>query len=291
MLHSIENQKYICKIESVGAEIRSLKCKSTGKEYIWQINPSIWGNSSPVLFPSIGNIKGNKLIYKGIAYAMTKHGIVRNNENLSFLQQTHNACSFSLKSSDETKKRYPFEFEFSVNYQLIDHKLLMTYKIQNRDKDVMFFSFGGHTAYVLPLENNVLSDYFIEFPNQTSLTAKTLGGSGLISDKIRKFSLNEHMLQLNETIFNQDALILANIDFDWVRLRKRGEEKGVIIRFKGFPNLALWSKPKANYICIEPWLGLPDGENESLELTEKKTYQKLESGASFEISIETEIES
>ncbi|AWH72945.1 hypothetical protein DCS32_01830 [Dokdonia sp. Dokd-P16] len=60
MLHTIQNENLICTITSKGAEIRSLINKETGEEYIWQIDPSVWGSSSPVLFPAIGNVKENK---------------------------------------------------------------------------------------------------------------------------------------------------------------------------------------------------------------------------------------
>ena len=76
MLYTLENQNFICLIESVGAEVRSLKKKETKEEYIWQINNTIWGSSAPVLFPSIGNIKSNKITYRVEEFAMPKHGIV-----------------------------------------------------------------------------------------------------------------------------------------------------------------------------------------------------------------------
>lgn len=291
MLHSIKNKELICTIDSKGAEIRSLKSIETGTEYIWQINPDIWGSSSPILFPSIGNIKQNKITHKGQEYAMPKHGIIRNNENLIFEQLSESECSFHLKGSDTTKSQYPFDFVFSVIYKLIDNRLLMSYYIENIDKKPMYFSCGGHTAYACPIdEHTALSDYVIDIPNQTELQADTLGESGLLSYRKINYSLKSNSLQLSDTIFNEDALIFANIDFDWVRLRKKSEIKGIIVRFSGYTNLALWAKPGADYICIEPWLGLPDREDESLELKGKTTYKKLEPSEQFSICIETEIE-
>lgn len=99
MLHTIENKILICTIDSNGAEIRSLKNKVTGEEYIWQINKSIWGSSSPILFPAIGKIKEGKVLYNGKEYIMPKHGIVRNNNLLSFEQHGVSSCSFILISS------------------------------------------------------------------------------------------------------------------------------------------------------------------------------------------------
>ena len=291
MLHTIKNEKLICTIESNGAEIRSLKNKETGEEYIWQINDSIWGSSSPVLFPAIGKIKDEKITFNGKDYAMPKHGIIRNNEELSFEQHSISKCVFTLKSSDKTLEQYPFKFSFSVEFTLIDNRLITNYIIENQDNVPMSFACGGHTAYACPLSENVkLSDYVIEFPSSTNLNSNTLGASGLLSKHKRKIEINECELSLSNTLFNDDALIFSEITFNWVRLRKKNDKKGIIVRFKDYPNLALWSKPKADYICIEPWLGLPDQEDESTDITKKTSYKTIEAGTKFSIAIETEIE-
>ena len=291
MLHFIENKNLICAIESNGAEIRSLKNKATGEEYIWQIDESIWGSSSPVLFPAIGKIKEGSVFFNGKAYAMPKHGIIRNNDGLSFEQHGISTCVFTLASSEKTLKQYPFKFLFSVHFELIGKRLLMTYSIENRDSVPMPFACGGHTAYVCPLnENTKLGDYVIEFPTKFALNSSTLGSSGLRSHQKRKIETDARALSLSNALFNEDALIFENIKCDWVRLRKKREKKGIVVRFKGYPHLAIWSKPFADYVCIEPWLGLPDGEDESTDLTQKSTYKTIEPDTKFSITIETEIE-
>lgn len=291
MLHTIENDNLICTIDSNGAEIRSLKDKTTGKEYIWQINTSIWGSSSPILFPAIGKIKADKIMYNNTDYAMTKHGIIRNNDTLSFQQNNISECTFTLNSSSETFKKYPYAFTFSVTFTLIEKRLIMNYTIKNRDITPMQFACGGHTAYACPLsENTKLSDYVIEFPTQFPLKSSTLGDNGLLSQHTRDIETNKGVLALSDTLFNDDALIFPNIECNWVRLRKKDNKKGVVVTFKGYPNLALWSKPKADYVCIEPWLGLPDSEDESVQITEKTTYKTIEPDTKFSIAIETEIE-
>jgi len=291
MLHTIENNNLICTIESNGAEIRSLKNKATGKEYIWQINESIWGSSSPVLFPAIGKIKDDQIVYNGKVYSMPKHGIIRNNDSLSFEQQSTSKCIFTLMSSEQTLKQYPFQFSFSVEFTLCENRLTMTYLIENRDSVPMHFACGGHTAYSCPLNDNLtLSDYVIEFPTEFDLKARTLGKSGLLSSNRREIESQEKTLQLSNTLFNEDALIFSDIKYDWIRLRKKNEKKGIVVRFKNYPNLALWSKPFADYVCIEPWFGLPDSEDESTDITLKSTYKTIEPNSKFSISIETEIE-
>lgn len=291
MLQTIENEQLICTIESVGAEIRSLKNKVTGEEYIWQIDVSVWGSSSPVLFPAIGKIKEDRIVYNGADFAMPKHGIIRNNEDLIFEKRGDSSCAFILTSSVKTLTQYPYKFTFSVEFSLIENRLIMNYVVENQDIVPISFACGGHTAYALPLnESTQLSDYVVEFPKDVELFASTLGESGLLSDRKRKIETNGKLLSLSETLFNEDALIFENVNYDWVRLRKKGEEKGVIVKFTDYPHLALWAKPGADYICVEPWLGLPDSENESTEITQKPTYRSIEPNTTFSIAIETEVE-
>ncbi|SCY02461.1 Galactose mutarotase [Nonlabens sp. Hel1_33_55] len=298
MLHTIQNDLLTCSVSSNGSEIRSLKKKETDKEYIWQIDESVWASSSPVLFPAIGKIKGDKITYNGKDYAMTKHGIIRHNDDMLFEQHSDSKCSFTLNSSPETLVKYPFMFSFTVVYELVSNQLKMTYHIKNKGDVPMYFSCGGHTAYACPLTNGKkLEDYVIEFPNGKSLKAVTLGDSGLLSDEIRKIPIENSALPLSKTLFDRDALIFVNVDYDWVRLRaclpdrqESGKNKGLMVKFEGYPNLALWSKPGADYVCIEPWLGLPDSEDESTEISEKSSYQSIAAGSQFSITITTIVE-
>ncbi len=291
MLHTIENDELICTIESVGAEIRSLKDKATGLEYIWQIDKSIWGSSSPVLFPAIGKIKSDRIVFKGENYGMTRHGIIRHNNTLSFEQLGDEKCSFTLISSKKTLQQYPYQFLFSVVYELNGNRLSMTYHIENRNSVPMHFACGGHTAYACALGDGIkLSDYVIEFPVQFNFIASTLGESGLLSQTKREIPNHEGLLVLSDTLFNKDALIFEDINFDWVRLRKKNLKKGIVVRFKGYSNLALWSKPAADYVCIEPWLGLPDSEDDSIDITQKSSYKSIAPNSKFSITIDTEVE-
>jgi galactose mutarotase-like enzyme len=112
----------------------------------------------------------------------------------------------------------------------------------------------------------------------------------LLTNQLRAFELQQNQLELSDTIFNEDALVFANINFKWVRLRKKNQAKGIKVVFKDYPHLALWSKPGADYVCIEPWLGLPDMEDESIDLLEKSTYKTIHPNEQFSIVIATEIE-
>ena len=123
MFHIITNELLTCSIIAKGAEIRSLKNNKTGQEYIWQIDPDVWRSSSPPLFPAIGTIKGDKIIYKDKEYPMPKHGIARDNDNFEFPTN----YDISLLIIDDLKELYPDVWALISNFQDAAMKGLVRY--------------------------------------------------------------------------------------------------------------------------------------------------------------------
>lgn len=288
MIHTIENDFLLCEVEATGAEIRSLKNKKTGQEYIWPMKPEIWASSSPVLFPAVGTVRESTVIHKGLPYALPKHGIIRNNANLEYRRLSKDHIVFSLRSSKDTKAIYPFPFLFEVDYKLIENRLQMRFVVGGTGAETLYFNVGGHTAYYCPLDSAKLSDYVIDIPTSQDLKAETIDPETmLLGYEQRPIELNNGSLVLGEDLFKRDALIFADVDFDRVRLRHKDADKGLEVHFRGFPHLALWAKPGADYVCIEPWLGLPDRVDAPLEISEKPNYQSLTAGQKMEFLIET----
>ena len=77
MIRKIENEYLSIEINEKGAELYSIKSKSTGIEYLWQGNPEFWGGRSTVLFPICGRLFGGKYTYNGVEYEMPIHGIAK----------------------------------------------------------------------------------------------------------------------------------------------------------------------------------------------------------------------
>ena len=51
--------------------------------------------------------------------------------------------------------------------------------------------------------------------------------------------------------------------------------------FEGFPFIAFWSKPKAPFICLEPWYGITDFEDTVGNLENKKGIEELDINDEF----------
>ena len=51
---------------------------------------------------------------------------------------------------------------------------------------------------------------------------------------------------------------------------REGNRTLLTMDFTGFPYLAIWSKPNAPFICIEPWYGIDDFTTHNGKLKEKR---------------------
>ena len=59
MRYVLENDILRVEVSSNGAELKSVKSKATGQEYMWQADPKYWGRTSPILFPFVGRLKND----------------------------------------------------------------------------------------------------------------------------------------------------------------------------------------------------------------------------------------
>lgn len=75
MIYTIKNDKTEVKINSLGAEVRSVI--HNGKQRAWQNETGEWSGCAILLFPFAGF---NRLIYNGIDFGIQKHGFCRNEE-------------------------------------------------------------------------------------------------------------------------------------------------------------------------------------------------------------------
>lgn len=271
MKKTIENDYLLIEVQEEGAELCSIYNKQNGREYMWDANPDIWGSYSPVLFPIVGRVKDFKYRFQNKEYEIPQHGIVRRNFNCFFSKHTDNSVAVSLKSDEKTKEHYPFDFEFEIEYQLNQDEITVQFKVKNTGYDKMYFSLGGHPAFACPIvEDESLEDYYIEFSENEILDRWPITDQGTISKHPVPYLKEEKRIGLTKDLFDEDALVFKNMKSDKVSLKSFKSNVGIEVEMKDFPYLGLWSKPKANFVCIEPWQGIADSEDFNGELTEKE---------------------
>jgi galactose mutarotase-like enzyme len=280
---TISNSKLTATINHKGAELISLQKTQTHQEYIWNGNLEYWGKHSPILFPIVGALKNDSYIYNNQSYPLSRHGFARD-MNFELVSQNESLVIFSLKSNETTKEIFPFDFELQLIYQLNDWELTLTYKIINRDSERMYYSIGGHPAFVLP---NDFKNYSLQFEPEEKLISYELVND-LLSDKTKNIELNDNELPLTYSLFENDALIFKQLQSNQIQLLENNVPF-LNFKFDDFPNFGIWTKINAKFICLEPWIGYSDVWNTNGKLAEKEGIQALDSNASKEYTFSIEI--
>jgi galactose mutarotase-like enzyme len=277
----IQNSGFLATINSKGAELISMQSKTTNREYIWDGNPDFWGKHSPVLFPIVGTLKDNFYVHENMKYELSRHGFARDLD-FEIVQKSENKVNFSLKASEFTKTKFPFDFELQISYTLDYSELKIVYTIINHGNHKMPYSIGAHPAFALP-EN--FENYTLEFEKQENLDCFVLENDLIASSY--PILLNEKKMPLAYSIFEKDALIFKKIDSKKITILENNLPL-ISIKFDDFKNLGIWTKTDAKFICIEPWLGYSDTTTASGSIFEKEGILILESkqNDSFEFSIE-----
>lgn len=291
MKHKIKSTLFEISINEIGAEICSFKSKKTGQEYIWQADPKVWGSSAPVLFPIIGALKEGKYQYEGNWYELPKHGLIRYNKNLLVEEHKRDRIRFVLSSDNNTREIYPFDFQFRIQFSISDSVLTVSHQIINLDNQPMYFSLGAHPAFCCPLiEGEEYEDYELHFEN--SEFAEILipdVKNGLITNKTELLLDNSNIIQLSKNTFNNDALIFKNLKSNSISLNHKSKGQILSVDISEFPYLGIWAKPGADFVCIEPWIGIADSVDHNQQLKDKTGCVKLDPNQIFSASYSIEV--
>lgn len=279
---TIKNNILQVSINEVGAELCSIKSLNSNTEYIWNGNPDVWAAHAPNLFPVIGCLKDDAFLYKGQEYSCPKHGFIRKNKNVTLLESTSTSLTFGLKYDEEYLRIYPFKFEFIISFILEGNKLLAKHKIINHGGDEMLFSLGGHPGFICPIhEGENYDDYYLEFNKPETAQSWRVLKNGLIGKETIPVFDEPTKIKLHPHIFDDDALVFKNLNSSKVSLKSRKSKHVISMDFEGFSHLGIWAKPNANFVCIEPWIGIADSVDTDRNFETKEGLIRLQANKSF----------
>lgn len=268
---TIKSEVLTVVISTMGAELQSVKYD--GKERIWQGDPAFWSGRAPILFPVCGSLRDKKYVYGGKEYSLPQHGFARHSE-FNIESVSKNKATFSLKSSEETKSCYPFDFTLFVIYEVVKNRLEVTYKIQNDGNAGMWAFIGSHESYLTDMP---LSAYDLVFEKAERFLSR-ICEDALVSDKYDDFGSGK-ILQINEELFKRFTAVFTGINSRKVTLRKNGTPIATL-SFDA-ENLLMWTMKGSNYICLEPWLNYPDPTDSDYDILKKPGIMIIEAGKSY----------
>lgn len=282
-LFQISNDRITLQVDSFGAEIKSLKSVPDNKEFMWHGDPAYWGRTSPVLFPVVGGLKGGVYRVDGREYPMGQHGFARDME-FQLKSQVATEIWFSLSSDEETLKKYPYPFLLELGYELKERTVIVKWRVVNQDKDPIWFSIGGHPAFLCPIDPGTdQTQYKLVFDVKDKIVSSCIDG-GLLGKEKKTYSLRDGALSVTKDLFDGDALVIEGDQAHSVALARPDGTPYLTVSFDA-PLFGIWSPPKkkAPFICIEPWYGRCDSVDFAGDFKEREWGQQLSTGA-FEAS-------
>ncbi len=261
MIYTIRNEFLTVQISAHGAELQSIK-DAGGHEYLWQGDPAYWTSHAPNIFPYVARLTEGKYILDGKEYGFGNHGLVRY-EDLAAEEISPAAVSFCLEATEETKKKYPFDFRYLIRYEVSGTRLLIRTEVENRGTERMYFAVGGHPGFNVPMEDGLsFEDYYLEFDTPAHPYRIFLADSGAVTPAQEVYHMDaDCRIPLQHDLFDHDAIVLHHAAKK-VTVRSDRGNRSVTVSYPDFRYIGFWHKPKtdAPYVCIEPWTSLPSRE-------------------------------
>ncbi|NDV68824.1 aldose 1-epimerase family protein [Dysgonomonas sp. 25] len=291
---SIGNKQLSVNINTSGAELWNITAQQTGREYLWQGDPSFWHDRSPILFPVVGRLWKNEYRIDGKQYKMEAHGFAQRYV-FDVIAKKENEAWFRLKSDETTSEKYPFRFELIIGYILDGKRLKVVWNVKNTDTRTMPFQIGGHPGFQYPDFdetadcNGYLSFNTIEDEIYFSVKEKNYFFSA--NPERHRLALNKDgLLPITQQLFKDDSLTFEDYQVRKVTLLDRNKTPYLSMEFE-IPVFGLWSLSHKNapYICIEPWWGKEGKVDTEGEFGQREWTQQLAPSENFVTSYTIEI--
>lgn len=259
---------------------------SDGREWLWSGDATFWSGRSPVLFPIVGKAPGDHLTIDGTRYAMNQHGFARRSEfMIDGIERDF--CRLSLTASDATRAVYPFEFRLALEYRVEGRRLSVFAEVANDDRRPMVFGIGFHPAFAYPLPGAENTTHEVWLENGAEPELVRLDG-GLRRPERLASPFLEGAWPVDHHMFEADAMIFPEGAGTAMRY---GVSNGpqVALTCDDLPNFALWSKPGAGFLCLEPWHGTAPEVGASDAMEQRPYANVLDPGAQRRFGFHAEL--
>ncbi len=272
---SLASEQLSCTINPLGAELHRLTGKD-GREWLWDGDAAYWSGRAPILFPIVGMLANGEYRWQGKSYPLEKHGFARR-RCFTVIEQGRAALTLRLSADDATRRVYPFDFELDLRFALAAD-LVISASVRNFGDGPMPFSFGFHPALRWPQRAGAQ----LIFDEPEVGPVWRINEAGLLSGN-EALPGDGRTLSLNDALFADDAMILRNVASRGINFTS-GDQR-IRIAWDNFPDLGLWTKPGAPFLCIEPWAGYNDPAGFTGDFADKPGIMMLAPGSSWTASL------
>ena len=283
-LTRIGNELVSVEIAALGAEMQSITT-SDGQSWLWDGDAAFWGGRSPILFPMVGKAPNDHVSIEGKRYPMGQHGFARRS-TFELVASGADFCRHELRAGLSTRSIFPFDFVLSLEHRVEGRAVVVTAEVRNADHRPMPFGIGFHPAFVWPLPGCAGLSHSITLDNGGEPALVRLSG-GLVRNEALPSPFAAGALTLDHELFEADAMIFP--EGAGAGLRYAAGDRAIAFSWENLPNLALWSKVGAPFLCLEPWHGTAAEVGGSDDLAERPYGDILGPGASGRYNFRAEL--
>ena len=262
---SISSNSLTASIDTMGAQLMSLRKGES--EYLWQGDSNWWPRRAPILFPIVGVLKDSKAESAEGTISLARHGLARLNQ-FEVVEQSPSSVTLQLKSTEETRMSYPYDFELKLIFSVAGNTLTQTYEVSNPANVVLPFTLGAHPAFNIPIpgvEAASLDQYHLLFTHSWTSYGPSITDEGLCDYTTpQRLIVDSDTLPLSwELIDREKTITLEDVPDRRITLAASteapSETHGIQMDFEGFDYLGIWSAaPGCPFVALEPWCGIAD---------------------------------
>ena len=262
---SISSNSLTASIDTMGAQLMSLRKGES--EYLWQGDSNWWPRRAPILFPIVGVLKDGKAESAEGTISLARHGLARLNQ-FEVVEKSDSSVTLQLKSTEETRKAYPYDFELKLIFSVAGDTLTQTYEVTNPANIVLPFALGAHPAFNIPIpgvEAASLDQYYLLFTRSWTSYGPSITDEGLCDYATpQRLVVDSDTLPLSWDLIDREKTItLEDVPDRRITLAANmeasSEAHGIQMEFDGFDYLGIWSAaPGCPFVALEPWCGIAD---------------------------------
>ena len=230
-------------------------CKLHGLE-LFYLDQSTFENAeanirggNPILFPICGQLENRTYEWKGASYQMAQHGFARTSAWTVVSTDTDGEASItlSLRSSEETRAVYPFDFELIFTYALKDGELHTRQQYRNLSQEPMPFYAGFHPYFLTDTKSLDYTTDATRYLDYNDMVEKPFPGQFDLAGMVESVTLLDPI---------KNDIAFPVIEGARVRLSYDDHFKYVV----------LWSVENRPFVCVEPWMAMAGELNRQEEL-------------------------
>lgn len=273
----IKNDYITLELSDIGGEPISIKMGE--HEYLWHRDAKYWKSCAPVLFPTVGRLRGGEWRDGDTTFAMGAHGFARHQEMKAVAMRDF--AEFTLTDNEETHKCYPYSFVLRRRFKLAKNAILETITVTNTDKRDIYFGVGLHPGFMTPEGRARLT---LELSGE--VRRQLLSPAFIMADEDEPYELRDgKYIDIDNSLFDDDAVILSGVK--GATLESPDSERSVTVLFPDANYVGFWqpAHSDAPFVCIEPWQSLPASDapegTPADQISERKGFVRLAPGASY----------